>query len=341
MAETKIKESQVSDLSHSVEIQKDDAQEVAAATVINFEGNATVTDEGGGKATITVSGSGGGGATTFLDLTDAPDSYSGQAGLVPAVNVGEDGLEFVAVSGSGAGSPNFTWWNPYAPPASPSSYDDEFNGEEGAGAPTGWTEYDVSSVLTVSEEERGLQFLKTSTTQDICGVYKDVPVGWDHTVYTKIDIAQYQSGDTQAGIFFSEDIAGNPTTCDHEFFGIFIGGAGYGVRRAYFTDYNSLDSEAGQIHAPPIGNSFFLRVRCIVEPIADSNYKFGYSTDGRSWFDVYSTTRVFAPAEFGLFVRTNQTSTNQIIHFPFFRVDTSTGNPDSTLPADRVGGYLA
>lgn len=38
---------------------------------------------------------GGGGATTFLQLTDTPDSYSGQAGKAVAVKGAEDGLEFV------------------------------------------------------------------------------------------------------------------------------------------------------------------------------------------------------------------------------------------------------
>lgn len=38
----------------------------------------------------------------FLDLTDVdPSTYSGQAGKVVAVNVGEDGLEFISASGVG------------------------------------------------------------------------------------------------------------------------------------------------------------------------------------------------------------------------------------------------
>lgn len=45
---------------------------------------------------------GGGGADTFLELTDAPDSYTGEAGQVVKVNVTEDGLEF-ATDLQGAG----------------------------------------------------------------------------------------------------------------------------------------------------------------------------------------------------------------------------------------------
>lgn len=43
-----------------IEVQENDAQVVATATVLNFEGGASVTDEGSGKATITVSGGGSG-----------------------------------------------------------------------------------------------------------------------------------------------------------------------------------------------------------------------------------------------------------------------------------------
>jgi len=44
---------------------------------------------------------GGGGATTFLGLTDTPASYAGQGGNVVAVNVGETALEFIAPGGTG------------------------------------------------------------------------------------------------------------------------------------------------------------------------------------------------------------------------------------------------
>ena len=43
------------------------------------------------------SGTGGSaGATTFIELTDAPTTYVGQASKYPRVKVGEDGLEFVS-----------------------------------------------------------------------------------------------------------------------------------------------------------------------------------------------------------------------------------------------------
>jgi hypothetical protein len=47
-----------------------------------------------------LAGIGGGGVTLFTALTDTPASYTGQAGKVLAVKVGEDGLEFVPLPGA-------------------------------------------------------------------------------------------------------------------------------------------------------------------------------------------------------------------------------------------------
>lgn len=43
----------------------------------------------------------GGGASTFLDLTDTPSAYTGQAGKAVVVNLAENALEFVAPTGTG------------------------------------------------------------------------------------------------------------------------------------------------------------------------------------------------------------------------------------------------
>ena len=48
------------------------------------------------------------GISNFLDLTDTPSTYSGQAGLVATVNPGETGLIFSNVSASGSGITNIS-----------------------------------------------------------------------------------------------------------------------------------------------------------------------------------------------------------------------------------------
>ena len=62
-----------------------------------FDG-ATVVNNGDDSVTITITG-GGGGVTEFIELTDTPASYTGQASKVVAVKVDETGLEFVAGGG--------------------------------------------------------------------------------------------------------------------------------------------------------------------------------------------------------------------------------------------------
>ncbi len=121
-------------------VQWDDAQIASGVIYLNFEGGVEVVDDGGSKVTVTVSGAGGthdavairgvsvvdweptvsgevliydgnvwapgtvgGGAITFLDLTDTPSDYTGYGGYSAVVNIAEDGLEFIDVSG-GAGA---------------------------------------------------------------------------------------------------------------------------------------------------------------------------------------------------------------------------------------------
>ena len=91
-----ITESQVSDLAHVVEIQKDGATVVSEASIINFSGSGVSVTSGVGIANVTISG--GGGSSTFIELTDTPTTFSGHAGKIPAVNTGEDALEFISLA---------------------------------------------------------------------------------------------------------------------------------------------------------------------------------------------------------------------------------------------------
>lgn len=53
---------------------------------------------------------GGGGVQTFVELSDTPSNYNGQAGQVLAVNVAEDGIEFIdPPSGGGGGGESGEW----------------------------------------------------------------------------------------------------------------------------------------------------------------------------------------------------------------------------------------
>ncbi len=63
------------------------------------------------KDSVQVWATGGSGASTFLELTDTPASYSGKAGQVPIVNPGGTALEFGPMSASGTLSNAVIVWD--------------------------------------------------------------------------------------------------------------------------------------------------------------------------------------------------------------------------------------
>lgn len=72
----------------------DGTTSVSNVTGVSFSG-ATLTDDGDGQVTVSITG-GGGGATTFTGLTDTPSAYSGQSGKLTQVNSVESAVEFTS-----------------------------------------------------------------------------------------------------------------------------------------------------------------------------------------------------------------------------------------------------
>ena len=284
----------------SIEVQEDDAQKVTNATILNFEGNAVVTDEGGGKATITISGSSG-------------------------------------------GSADFTYWSPDAPPASASSYDDEF---EDSSFDTGlWTEFDNDSELIVTEDQAGL-LLDPTAASDIMGIYQSKPATY-LSVVTKVAITgTYESAsEVKAGIIIYEDAASNPTTCDLITFAVNTTNTGISLMVEHWDDYNTHNTTIFNKQLDiPSSTSFYLRARTY--QIVINNYvAFDYSTDGLSWIilDSIDTSSYFTPDEIGVFLKS--ASPNHSARFPFFRVVTGSAstylNPNYLVEGDRINGYRA
>lgn len=71
------------------------ANGVKARIVSTIDGDGVTVDYLDWRKSIIGSGGTGGGSTSFLDLTDSPSSYSGQAGKLVSVNSGETALEFI------------------------------------------------------------------------------------------------------------------------------------------------------------------------------------------------------------------------------------------------------
>ena len=333
MAQTKIKESQVSDLVHSIEVQEDDAQKVASSTVLNFEGDVTVTDDGGGKATVLVSGSGAAGSSTFLDLTDVdPSSYSGEAGKSAVVNAGEDGLEFVLVSGSssGGGTADGSFWDTDAAPTSPSVYDDEFDDE--SFNTSLWTEFDIPTGLGQTENAYGLEFTGHSTGHVLQGIYQVVPSGAGFTIATKVSWLAGQLNDCKAGLIVLDD-SENLSTSDLGVHFHYRGSAGAGVQSEYYTAYDTFDTAYDNLVSDKWATTMYLRMVC-----TETEWYFGWSLDGIGWMDRVIQARPFAPDAVGLCLKMNTTDNLPIFHwFRYF----PTATHKTIIEGNRINYYNA
>jgi hypothetical protein len=93
----------------AIDVQEDDAPKVSDVTILNFEGGATVTDEGGGKATILVSGGAGGGEQVKVSSDDTTEGYledkivEGDYITLTVLNPGGDETLEITSTASGGG----------------------------------------------------------------------------------------------------------------------------------------------------------------------------------------------------------------------------------------------
>jgi hypothetical protein len=249
-------------------------------------------------------------------------------------NAANNGWETVG-SGGGA-SADFSVWDPEAPNPSASVYDDEFDGSEGAGAPTGWTEYDQGSILTVSEEDYGLCLLSTNGNQ-ICGVYKTAPT-WGYSISTRVSIlGTHAAQNVKAGIFVSENIAGDPNNCDHTIFAFLSGNAGFGYQIEEYSNYTGYKGgELNSIAGHPGPAHLWIRIRTN----SSNQWLVDYSEDGIGWIHRNTHNRDFDPGEIGLFVKTDQA--NARVVFSNFRVVlTDNQGFDVVNAGDRIDRFLA
>jgi hypothetical protein len=231
--------------------------------------------------------------------------------------------------GGGGGGGAYNRWEPDAPPATPSAEDDEFDGAEGAGAPTGWTEVDFSSETAPSEEEYGLSLVQTSGSGDrFSGVYKAIPSG-DFTYWCKIHVLGEAQNYAAGGLALWQDAT--DSAGDLYDYGIGYSGseAGLGVvKRSNYTTFSSTLKSLGAGEWGP----WYLRVRR-----AGTTYKWDYSPDGIAWMQFHSSTISWVPLHIGPFVTNNGTGQDIRVVCSFWRYVASDVGADAVMQGDRVG----
>jgi hypothetical protein len=267
---------------------------------------------------------------------------------------------FYTGQGSGGGTAtgsSVVWdgsfWTPKAAPDSLSAYDDEFDDESLDGK---WTEWDEEGMLTVSEEEWGLQFLlDISTPNRAAGIFQTAPEG-NYTIWTEAGIHSDWAYDFAAddylnvGILFGEDLTNNPDTSAWAIGGFRIGRdnsahpvidvfGGNGVDYTGLIATNTMSLNIPTANIWPILNKFFLRVRFnSVESEGEWSGYIDLSLDGLNWLIFYAVNMEFLPAEIGL-VCFNEAATslneNPKFHFSHFRITTNI-----TMNQDPLGNRI-
>lgn len=161
-------------------------------------------DNTDGAAVWTETTGAGGGASTFVALTDTPANYTGEAGKYAKVNVGEDALEFATVTGEANTASNIG--SEVEVFKQKTGVDLEFRTlKEGTAVDLTWT---YGTVLKLSND----------TGAGLSYIYGDRYTGqWWLAGSTYIlgeihvSLVRYGDGDTQTLYVFNADVDGKPT----------------------------------------------------------------------------------------------------------------------------------
>jgi hypothetical protein len=273
--------------------------------------------KGGNNTVFGVDGSGvlgykadpsGGGATELDDLTDVDLTGAAEGDVLT-----RDATGWIAAPPAGGGGASVSMWLPDAPPATAHASDDEFNDS----TVTGWTEWDVSSRLTVAENDNRLAMTMTPVANyHLAGIFKARPSG-DFTMYARGFARTDESANIGYGLMVSATLGSAPTTAPVDFFGV----QGNSVVRYPMGSYTGPSSgTVAQALNFPASRAMYFRLR-----VVSNACWYAWSMDGRSWSE-YSTsfTPGFTIAEIGLCAWNNTGTATLIVDWEFFRVVAST-----------------
>jgi len=195
----------------------------------------------------------------------------------------------------GAGAVSDPKWNSDALPAIPSAQDDHF---EAGSLDVKWTEWDLGVAnLTVSVEDTFLKFVHPTEAADAQrGVYQTLPAG-DFTIAAKV--APNASGaapsETGHGLCLFEDATsatGDIVVLKNQF-----RQSGWNFTHIYIQKYSDFDSLSipyfnDEVHQD---TTCYLRIRR-----SGTTLYFEHSSDGVSWYMLYSVLQPFVPAQMGI-----------------------------------------
>lgn len=270
---------------------------------------------------------GGGGSVSD---TAYGSGWNGDTTTAPSKNAVYDKIETL----SGGATLLKSFWSPDAPPASPSGTDSEFSAGSN-GVPTGFTEYDPGTLLTVTESStyNNVQLLAATTavTLDVLGIYKAIPAG-DFTIWTKANFIGVAANYNFTGLCLWEDATDSTKK---------IAGYGLSPRAAAvidngiynFTNWNTFAS-ATESNLQFVAPCVYIRLRR-----TSTTYMLAFSKDGEAFIEYSAAVNpAFTPTHFGVGIG-NTTGANALATFDFFRYVASDVGRVGILAGQVAGIY--
>lgn len=243
------------------------------------------------------------------------------------------------ISGSGGGSVStVSVWYPDAPPASGTSYDDEFS--DSSFNTSLWTEYDPGSCLTITEDDRGLVYNQTMTNgYKIAGIYQPIPAG-DFSITTRANflVRQLDYVESGFGLALFED-ASDSSKGIYTWEGV-VRSDDFAMEFMRWTNYTTRSALIGAFNCLIPVSDYYLRIRR-----TSANYFLDYSSNGIGWVGlmpvtVANLTLAFTPTSFGI-VMYNSLGTYTVGSIgaiaSFFRYNNSDVGIAGSLYGRRVG----
>lgn len=241
--------------------------------------------------------------TTPGDWTD-PDPATVQAAL-----------DKLAAAGGGGGL-GYAHWDPKAPPASPSAFDDEFN--DATFNTTLWDDFNHGArTLAHVENDNGLLFYSSSlpAAEENYGFYQAAPASGDFTIDALVALTVRDIDTVFVGIALFEDAT---QSADALFtYTLQTDGTAEALSIDRWTDYDTIDfNEASRSYSL---NFAYLRVSVHDDGGGAGTYRFYYSTDGENFMYAggYSD---FYPQHIGIIQRSLSGGVELYTRIRFFRV---------------------
>ncbi len=218
--------------------------------------------------------------------------------------------------GGGGGTALKRVWSPDAPPASAGSEDSEFAAGSG-GVPSGFTEYDPGSVLTVDESSTYKKLLCTVASggfPTMSGIYRAIPAG-NFTIWTKIHLFGQRTDYAWAGLALFEDATDGTKDIINLALSNRSSSGPTGISQFVLTAYNAYNTDSLGLNALPHFNYIYFRWRR-----NSTNYFPGWSFDGETFIENSSSALNpgFTPTHFGLAMQNSSSITFKFV-FDFFR----------------------